>query len=99
MDLLVTNSLTFCIVKRLHFMFRESWQSVLCWLDFSPPVLWRYNWHITLVLCVVYLNGHNIKVEVMFYLVGILRTQAQEIVSQVTLRELFQGGRGRNQVI
>ena len=33
----------------------------------------------------------------MFYLVGILRTYAQETASEVTLRELLQGGQGEEQ--
>ena len=35
----------------------------------------------------------------MFYLVGILGLQAWEAASQVTLREMLQGGKGRSLVI
>ena len=34
----------------------------------------------------------------MFYSLGIFRASAQETASQVTLRELLQGGERRNQV-
>ena len=43
-------------------------------------------------------NSHNLKVErVMFYSVGIFRTSSPETASQVTLRELLQGGDGHLQ--
>ena len=39
-------------------------------------------------------NVHNLKVQNYVYLVGILGLQAWETASQVTLRELLQGGEG-----
>ena len=44
-------------------------------------------------------NSHNLKVELCFICWELLGLQTSKTVSQVTLRELLQGGEGRSQVL